>query len=196
MKDKLTEQQTRDILKALDDAIEQGPWEESNFLRVIGKNLREIRDNYARHLAGGDQEKYHMESSLAKQAALRSGQQEVFIALYSSEGSNLQSWERILSNLPGQIISRHVYAMEDDIISFIKSRENKINEAYVGIFISKNDILTPAPDKVPHDKFGKPLISLKDRALNLENISHFVYLFEKYNYVKGRLVKNKFPGSG
>ncbi len=189
MKDELSEQQTEAILKALDDAIEHGPWDESNFLRVIGKNLREIRDAFANQLLLPGQEKSKIVSHLANRIALRSGQQEIFIALYSSDGANLQSWERILMNLPKQIISRPVYASEEDVKAFIKTKENKNNEAYVSMYISQVDILQMSVDKTPIDKLGKPLLTLKDKSLSLDNINHFVHISGAYQYTQGRLVK-------
>ena len=71
MKDELSEQQTDAILKALDDAIEHGPWDKSNFLRVIGKNLREIRDGFANQLYAPGQDKSKIASHLANRIALR-----------------------------------------------------------------------------------------------------------------------------
>lgn len=188
MKDELTEQQTLAILKALEEAIETGPWEESNFLRVIGKNLREIRDDFVEQL-GGSQGADKVKAESIDRAEPPPGRQEVFIALYSSEGNNLQAWERILQNLPRQIISRPIYAEEEAVKSLIKSKENKINEAYVGIFINQTDVLSVAQDKIPLDKFGKPLLSLKDRTLNLEYVTRFVHYSGIYSYVRGRLIK-------
>lgn len=190
MKDELTEQQTKAILKALDDAIQTGPWDESSFLRVIGKNLREIRENFANQLTGSQaSEKTIAEYNLANRRVFREDQQEIFIALYSSEGNTLQAWERILANLPRQIISRPIYANEEAVKYLIKSKENKINEAYVAIYINQSDILTVPQDKIPLDKFGKPLLSLKDRSVNLENIVRFVHMSGVYNYMRGRLIK-------
>ncbi len=40
MNDKLSPQQCEAILKALDEAIEQGPWDQSNFLKALGQNLQ------------------------------------------------------------------------------------------------------------------------------------------------------------
>lgn len=185
MKDDLTETQVNAVLQALDDALAQGPWDESNFLRVIGKNIKEIRDNLASQLekdSGAEAEKINREIK-------RNNQQEVFIALYSSEGNHLQSWERIISNLPRQMISRPIYATEYDVQYLIKSKENKVNEGYVAIFINQDDILLMSPDKTPVDKFGKKLMSLKDRSLNLENVSRFVHLSGTYNFSKGHLTK-------
>ncbi len=189
MKDDLTEQQTATIMKALDEAIEHGPWSESNFLRVIGKNLREIRDAFANQLLVPGQEKSKMAAHLANRIALRSGQQEIFVALYSSDGNNIQSWERILTNLPKQMISRPIYASEEDIKNIIKTKENKNNEAYVAMYISQSDILPMAEDKIPLDKLGKQLLTLKDKSLSLDNISCFVHISGDYQYDQGRLIK-------
>lgn len=190
MNDKLTKQQTDAILQALDKAITTGPWEESNFLRVIGKNLQEIRNNFANLLSGNQDVNQSDTTVQDNRAAQRASQQEVFIALYASDGNNLQSWERILANLPRQLISRPVYTEELNVQNLIKSKENKVNEAYVAVYISQSDILTLPSDKIPCDKFGKPLLTLKDRSLNLDNISRFIHLSGTYNYQKGRLIKN------
>lgn len=195
MKDEINKQQATNVLKALDEAIENGPWSESNFLRVIGKNLREIRDNFINQINNENYDGSRIDSNLANRVALRSGQQEIFVALYSSEGNSLPSWERIVLNLPRQIISRPIYANEEDIKYLIKSKENKFNEAYLCIYISQNDILPMPADKIPVDKFGKPLISLKDRAINLDNIIRFVHVTGTYTYVKGRLIKNSLTES-
>jgi intracellular multiplication protein IcmQ len=190
MKDQLSDEQNEAILKALNDAIEKGPWEQSTFLRVIGKNLIEIRDDFLKQLGAGSQSQLKAESHLANRIALRSGQQEVFVSLYSSDGTNIQSWERIVSNLPRQMISRPIYADEEDVKAVLKTKENKQNEAYVAIYINQSDILPLAQDKASVDKLGKVLLSLKDKSLNLDNISRFVHLSGVYRYASGHLVKN------
>lgn len=189
MKDKLSTFQINAILKALNDAIEEGPWEESNFLRAIGKNLREIRDNFSNKINAAEINQSKVIAELAKRTALRSGMKEIFVALYSSDGTKLQSWERILINLPRQMISRPIYADEADVKAIIRTKENKNNEAYVSMYINQSDILQLPPDKIPVDKLGKPLLTLKDRSLTLDNINQFVCSSGIYQYVHGRLVK-------
>ena len=196
MKDKLSENQADSILKALDNAIAQGPWDESNFHRVIGKNLREIRDNFTNQANASTNEHVKMAETIANRLALRSGQQEIFIALYSSDGSNMLSWERILGNLPRQMISRPIYAQERDVKDIIKTKENKINEAYVSIFVGAEDLLQVDADKVPIDKLGKQLLSLKDKSLRLDNISRFVHHTGVYKFVNGRLVRTLTTDEG
>lgn len=193
MKDRLSESQTNAILKALDDALANGPWDESNFLRVIGKNIQEIRDNLASEMEKNSTSTTRLSSKQDIQQLERSGQREIYIALYSSDGAHMQSWERILVNLPRQIISRPIYSDEEHVKTLIKSKENKLNEAYVVIYVNESDILTVSPDKIPLDKFGKPLMALKDRSLNIDNIIRFVHLSGIYSYSKGHLVKNTSP---
>lgn len=188
MKDELSESQTNAVLKALNDALDTGPWEESNFLRVIGKNLREIRDNLVNHIATHNETSPSSPKATAR-ARLQGELQEVYIALYSSDGNQLLSWERILANLQRQMVSRPIYAEEKDVQYLIKSKDNKLNEAYVAISINPADILNLSSDKIPLDKFGKPLLSLKDRSLNLENVNRFVHLSGTYHYIKGHLIK-------
>ncbi|HRD69094.1 MAG TPA: Dot/Icm secretion system protein IcmQ [Legionella sp.] len=189
MKDRLSDEQNDAILNALNDAIEKGPWEQSSFLKVIGKNLVEIRDDFLTQLGASTKAQLRAESNLANRLALRSGQQEVYVSLYSADGNNLQTWERIVANLPRQMISRPIYAREDDIKSLLKTKENKKNEAYVAIFINQGDILPLAPDKASVDKLGTVLLALKDKTLNLDNISRFVHFTGTYHYVQGRLTK-------
>ncbi|QRN03144.1 Dot/Icm secretion system protein IcmQ [Legionella sp. MW5194] len=189
MRDDDVQKQIDILIKTLNEAIDNGPWEDSNFLRVVGKNLREIRDNFIRQVGLNPEEK--LKSAVnALQRNLHNDQQLVFVSLYSSEGQNLQSWERIIANLQRQIISRPIYADEADIVNLIKSKEKKINEAYLAIFINQSDLLLLPPDKTPLDKLGRPLITLKDKAINLDNIVRFVHFSGVYTYLKGRLVKN------
>jgi len=190
MKDQLSDEQNEAILKALNDAIEKGPWEQSNFLKVIGKNLTEIRDNFLNQLGASSQAQLKAESHLANRIALRSGQQEIYISLYSSDGANLQSWERIVANLPRQMISRPIYADEENLKALLKTKENKQNEAYVAIYINQSDILSLGIDKTAIDKLGKTLLNLKDKTLNLDNISRFVHASGIYRFSHGRLLKN------
>jgi intracellular multiplication protein IcmQ len=190
MNDELTKQQVDAILNALDDAIQQGPWGTSSFLRVIGKNLLEIREGFAKRVDASAQQQSNRLSSLANQMALRSAQRKVYIVLYSFEGSNIKTWERIVANLPRQMISRPVYSQEDDAIAIIKTKENKNNEAYIVIYINESDILPMPTDKLPHDKLGKQLLTLKDKSLKLDNIDCFVHQSGVYHYTQGRLVKD------
>ena len=125
----LSKQQTDEIIKVMDDCILQPGWDASGFLRVINKKLQDLRDNFATRANGASDEKVKINSNLANRVAIRSGQQEIFIALYSAGGEKIQNWERIVINLSTQVTSRPIYANEEDIIEVLRSKENKINDA-------------------------------------------------------------------
>ena len=188
--DELTKQQVDALLKAFDDALEQGPWAASGFLQVIGRSLLEIRNGFANRMDASSQRNADAAASIASRMALRSDQKKIYIVLYSFDGSNLKSWERIVTNLPRQIISRPIYSEEDDVVAIIKTKENKINEAYVSIYINESDILQMPSDKLPLDKLGKQLLTLKDRSLKLDNIDCFVHQSGRYQFSQGRLIKD------
>lgn len=191
MKEELSKEQKDAILKALDETIEKDIWGESNFLKAIGKKLSDIRQVFFDKSNGPLPDEARKTLNLAQRVAMRSGQQEIFISLYSSDGNNLLAWERILMNLPKQMIARPIYASEEDVKSIIKTKLNKVNEAYVSMYINQSDILVLPPDKIHMDKLQKPLLTLKDQSLILENINCFVHTSGIYQYVQGRLVRNQ-----
>jgi len=182
-------QKAEALLRALDDALASGSWTETNFILIIGKKLRAIRDSLAEQVKQSQDDQASSAALLSRRLAMQSTLKEVFIGLYSLEGVSLQAWERILANLRRQMVSRPVYEHEDDIQAIIKTKEKKINEAYVSIFVDEADILFVSADKAPIDKLGKPMLVLKDNAINLENINLFVHLSGTYRYIRGRLIK-------
>lgn len=187
--DDTIQQKAEKLLKALDNALTNGSWDETNFILIIGKKLRAMRDTLASQLKEVDEDSSSTSTFLARKMAMQSTLKEVFIGLYSIEGTYLQSWERIVANLRRQMVSRPVYANEEDIKAIIKTKEKKINEAYVSIYVDPNDILDMGVDKIPIDKLGKPMLVLKDNAINLDNIDYFMHITGKYRYVRGRLIK-------
>jgi len=100
------------------------------------------------------------------------------------------TWERIIANLPKQMISRPIYANEKDVKDIIKTKVNKTNEAYVSMYVNQTDILFTEAEKTPKDKLGKALLSLKNKSLILDNVNRFVHESGVYKLTHARLVKN------
>ena len=188
--DELTKEQADAVVRALDTALGQGPWDESSFLKVIGKKLRIHRDEFASKLNNLDSMSTAEAAHLANQVLRHRDQMPVYVALYSSNGKSIQSWEWIVTNLPRQMVSRPIYAKEEDIKAIINTKENKENEAYVIIYIDADSILSVSDDKVPLDKLGQPRLLLKDGALTLSNLKCFVHHSGTYRYEQGRLIKS------
>jgi len=187
---KVSEKQAHAVLTSLRELLDKGPWKHSAFLRVIGKKIQKIHDDFAARAGRAQQiESHHQSIQHDQQQKRLETQQEVFVALYSSQGSDLESWEKILMNLPRQAVSRPVYAEEEAIQRVFKERRNQLNEAYVAMYIDRDTILPTPMDKIPKDRFGTDLLILKNNALKHENIIYFVHASGVYTYQKGRLKK-------
>lgn len=176
-------------LQALDDALAAGPWTETSFIIIVSKKLRALRDDLAAKIDKFEAGETGTPEYLAHRAHLSTSHKLVYISLYSLEGANITSWERIIANLQRQIVSRPVYTNEEDAQNIIKTKDKKINEAYVSFYVNEADILALNADKVPLDKLGKPMLVLRDKAINLENIEYFFHLSGKYRYSRGQLTK-------
>lgn len=191
MTEKLTKEQKAGILQALDEALSKAPWDASTFLSLIGKKLQSIRDELAETLDNHDHDTEGSPPKLNQQTVADRyiKMKKVYIALYAIDGSNLQSWERILQHLPKQVISRPVYENEEDVMTSIRSKSNRLNEAFAAIYVEPQYILSQSAEKISVDRLGKPLLALKDKAINLENVDVFVHQSGTYRFVGGRLIK-------
>lgn len=191
MNDNLTKDQISGILAALDDALAQGPWSASTFLTIIGKKLQQIRDEFEQKQQEASQVDLPVQPF--NWAGQRSENQvemkKIYISLYTYDGSNILTWERIIANLPDQIISRPIYENEEDVIAILRNKGNSVNEAYVSFYIDPKFILAPLSEKIAVDKLGKPLLALKGKALNLVNVDVFVHQSGIYKFLNGRLIK-------
>jgi intracellular multiplication protein IcmQ len=185
----ITKEDVDKLLQSLNHVVEVGPWAASNFLQAIGKNIKDIRDKFAADIRAIEESHLQISAPSSGTTVDYSGMKEVFIGLYSSDGTNLQSWTRILLNLPRQVISRPVYENEVDVKAMIRTKENINNEAYVAVYIKQSDIIKVEPDKAAVDRLGKHLILLLDNAINLKNIRYVIHRNVRYRYVQEQLIQ-------
>jgi intracellular multiplication protein IcmQ len=187
MSDLPDKEQSTKILSALDEALSEGPWSETTFLNLIGKKLQTIRNEFADSLEDNDGHAIALDKIIQTKADKRAQLQKVFVSLYAIDGRSLAAWERILEHLPEQITSRPVYETEEDVIESMRSKTNRVNEAYAIVYIDPQCILNLDKDKIAVDKLGKPLLTLKNRAIQLDHIEELVHETGQYQYVHGRL---------
>lgn len=188
-KQTLSDEEVASVLKILSDLLEHAPWASSAFLRVLGKKLQGIYDSFEQEVETGHKPLAETAIRNQKERKPSETQQEVFVALYSSEGTNLQSWEQNLNNLPKQAVSRPIYAEEAAVKSFIRTKDKKANEGYAVIYVNQADILPTPLEKTPKDRLGTELLTLKDGALALNQLVRFVHKDHMYRYEYGRLIK-------
>ncbi|MDP3558959.1 MAG: Dot/Icm secretion system protein IcmQ [Legionellaceae bacterium] len=188
----LTPEQAQAVLDSLKKAISAGPWEKSNFLRFIGQSLQRLHDSFQDKMNASKPKVLTVKEQTEKDEAteLRSqNEQDVYVALYCSSGSDMHAWERIISNVGRQFASRPVYADEEAVLALLREKKTTPqNEGYIVVTVAPNDILVVAEDKIPKDKFGKTLLLLKNNTLRLERMKRFVHTSGVYSFVHGRLV--------
>lgn len=178
-----------DVIKAFDKAIAEGPWDHSSFFRAIGNKLIEIRDQYKKDLHLEADVDPNIPTSVANRIAQRYGLIEVFIVLYSSEGSNLSKWESTLQSISINATNRPVYKEETFAKAALRGAMNKQNEAYIACYVRQQDILVLPEEKRAHDRWGNDLLSLNDHAVSVTNITRLIHISGKYEVENGKLTR-------
>jgi intracellular multiplication protein IcmQ len=192
MKTELTKEKVLEITQELDKTITEIPWESSSFLKIIGSRLKKIRDHFLNDSDNYIQNENPFNKSQKDQilkSAERAMQRQIFVSIYNSDGQSLSVWEKIVQNIPRQYITRPIYENEADIKELIKSKINKLNEAYISVYVNKDSFLVIDQEKLPKDKFGKHIILLKDNVIKLENIDKMYHMNEVYQWEKNKLLK-------
>lgn len=187
MSEELTPEETKQILEALNMAVDKGPWNKSIFLRAIGKKLEGIREEFKTGLS--DEVALIGNADLAAQAKPETGVRKVYISLYSAQGKSLEQWERIITSLFLQTVTRPTYESERDIKEALKVKGNLDNEGYVTVKVAEKDVLKMPEAKRPIDRLGIHLVSLKKDAIKPENIECFQHKETNYLFQEGKLVQ-------
>ncbi len=179
--------QNLEVIKAFNRAIEEGPWDHSSFFRAIGNKLIEIRDQYKKDLNLETTDE-GVPLSIANRIAQRHGLSEVFVILYNAEGSNLGKWESMLQNVKSYSVNRPVYPDEAFAKAALRGAMNKQNEAYIAVYVPKNEILDLPEEKIPYDRWGNKLLSLNDNAIKLSNVTRLIHISGKYEVENGKMM--------
>ena len=176
-----------EILKILEEAIEQGPWDQSLFLRATGDKLRKLRDQFKSTAKFIPEESAQQEFETIRDEDEE--QIEVYISLYNSAGSEIRNWEKLLNNLKTVLITRPVLATEKDAKELLRSKLNKKNEAYIAVYIDKSDVMSPIGGITPKDTLGHELLVLKENTVKTDNITRFVHVSGEYRFKRGHLIR-------
>lgn len=177
-----------EILKALNEAIEKGPWEHSPFFRGIGKKLQDLRNRFIQEtgLEGIDLEQ--LQVKIIENTRF-DDHLKVYILLYQSEGINIRKWFNVVTSLVEHSISRPVYKNEEDVKAAIRAKENKQNDAYIEVKVRKQAIYPSNNEKPRLDRDGRELLLLHDGAIQLKNITRFMHISGEYTLCEHSLIK-------
>ncbi|NBX84538.1 MAG: Dot/Icm secretion system protein IcmQ [Gammaproteobacteria bacterium] len=181
---KLTLEEVQKVQDIMNQLLAEKDWEQATYLKILREELQKIYTTF-NELAG---QVYSQVSEEAQaQAQLlnfdKTDYKLVYISVYSSEGVNLDAWQRIIINLPKQFITRAIYENEYDVQDAIKMAPIFANAAYVAIWVEKNLILSSEDFPPQFDKLGNQLINLRDRAVQLNKIDFFWNNMSKYRWI-------------
>ncbi len=121
---------------------------------------------------------------------LRENEMAVHVHLYNAKGIVLSSWYNMLTpNVFFEYsVNRPIYAERLQIENLLKSKNNKIQHAYLIVAVNAVDILQS--DSGLKDSLGCSLIKIKEGSLSFDRLLAFVYNDQEYILnEKGELIK-------
>jgi intracellular multiplication protein IcmQ len=173
------------IQKMLQECLDLPDWQKTNYLKLTHERLNSVSQELQEVI-----DRVNNQNTINTQEIRveHPNQELVYVSIYSAVGKNLEAWERVILNLPRQYVSRPTYLNETDAQYAARFKGNLQNEAYVAIWVNKSDIISNIGVK---DKFDRPLISLKDRAVSLKNIEYIWNSSVIYKWKNDHLVMDK-----
>lgn len=163
-------EQAKTIQDALHHLVASPHFSNSTFLRLLHQQIQNLSEEFDRTM----QEVYSLQEETSEQEKKDYTNKElIYISIYCFDGRNLASWKRVIENLPRQYISRPIYLKERDVQKAVKAKPQLMNEGYIAIYVEKQAINQPDQSFLPADKWGHTLLSLKDRAIDLQNVEFF-----------------------
>ena len=180
-------QAKRELIRILDEVLAEGVWTGSLFLEASGEKIRDLRERLIKN--------FNLEQDLLSDpstsvAAPADDTFPVYIALYQSAGQNIKKWETLLNAIDNFSSGRPIYKNEEDVQSFIRTKQNQQNDGYAVVYISEKDIVTLPANKQLFDRSGKELLTIKEGAIHPEKVVRFVHISGQYVLEKGTLVKD------
>lgn len=190
MTDDIFVKQRQQIIENLDVLIENKNWENSLALKVVQSRIVTYRDSLSQEIEEHESQAAQDSGlSTSAEVVLPDGQTAIFICLYKSFGDDVAQWEKTLANFSGHVLGRPIYATEQSAGKFINSKENREPEGYIEVWIEKDMIIDMPPSRILYDKFGSPLLTLKQGALSSNQIQYFTSgVGKRYRFKDNKLV--------
>jgi intracellular multiplication protein IcmQ len=121
---------------------------------------------------------------------LRENEMAVHVHLYNAKGIALSSWYNMLTPKVffEYSVNRPIYAERSQIENLLKSKNNKVQHAYLIVAVKADDIIQA--DSGLKDSLGCPLIKIKEGSLFFDRLLAFVYNDQEYILNdKGELIR-------
>jgi intracellular multiplication protein IcmQ len=171
-----------EVVAICNEILAAGDWHSSAFLQQMISPVEETKLTMLDSLGGGEAEQFDFGSMQP------ADMQEVFIAIYQSDGHNMAAWSLMMRSLPEFMLGRPVYADEESAVAFIRSKADRSTEAYVKAYIPKQAIMDDE-GLVRRDRIGQTLLQIGHGALLVKNIRSFHHMGDSYIFNGKDLIK-------
>jgi len=114
----------------------------------------------------------------------------VYVYLYNAQGVILRSWSTLLTPrvFYEYSINRPIYGDKKSIESFIRSKTNKQQHAYLTVKMNSSDVISA--EGITKDTIGNPLMKIREGSLRFENFVVFTHNEHDYTLnAQGEFVK-------
>ena len=173
------------IQQLIKECLDLPEWQQSNYLKLMHGRLEKVAKDLQEAI---DEASGRSDDNTTPTAREHPDEQLIYISIYSAFGRSIEAWDRVVINLPKQYVSRSVYLNEKDAQYAARFKGLPQNEAYIAVWVKKTDIINTAALK---DKFDRALITLKDRAIRLENIEYVWSSSILFKWQNNHLVRDK-----
>lgn len=186
-----TKEQSEKILQLVLNAIKQDKELREKF--QVGDKFRFIRDRLdALQLRVQETITSLQKEDEKKKDTLAEDEVIVYVHIYNAQGIAFQTWQKMVS--PSVFyeysVNRPIYNDKSHIESFIRSRPNKVQHAYIGVAIKKQDILSTPESELVKDAIGNPLIKIREGSLLFNRFISFIHNNNEFIFNEnGQLVK-------
>lgn len=191
MSDDKLKEQIFEFEKIYSEMLSDERWQESPFLKVMHAKLMKLKNQLSDYIDLVYSEEKPILNGHIEKHPETNDLQKIFIYLYTSDGKKIDSWQRLIANLDKQYISRPIYQDEVHAQHAVFHAPIFSNAGYVAVWVEKKFINSFSIDEMQKDKFGHPLVSLKDRAIQLEKIDYFWNNYAAYHQSNGKLIFSK-----
>lgn len=143
----------------------------------IGDKFRFIREKLHALLAQVEENLTEMQATLSEQVITpQLDETIIYVYLYNAQGLSMETWKKMVqpSVLYEYSVNRPIYADLNALQSFMRSRHNKAQHAYLAMIINKKDVL-PGAEGILKDAMGNNLIRVREGSLQFNKLISFIH---------------------
>jgi Dot/Icm secretion system protein IcmQ len=179
---------TKSIIAVLQDFYNNKNWNASLPLKVLKKRVGAYISQLEHDVENIESSSNDESKDSNAKNIFPAGYIKIYIMLHQSDGENLKSWNTSLLSLTSSVLGRAVYASEHEAIKVLSYKEYKEKEGYAELWVPEDVIINLPAEKSVFDRDGQKILSLKQKAIKVENIKYFSHaLGNKYEFINSAI---------